>query len=160
MRLWTKLLLLGFLILLINSAYLISFGEPTLFYIGNVLIHIVLGVALIVPFIVYVCKRFDGMSIAGKGGVGSLGIGAISGVYLMFVGATTPNRWLLILHIVTVTLGSILFVGHLLILAKRAQTEFSRKAAQIAVIVLLISLLFPCCGKVESNTIDPTRTIL
>ena len=30
MRLWTKLLLLGFLVLLINSAYLISFGEPTL----------------------------------------------------------------------------------------------------------------------------------
>ena len=49
MRLRTKLLLLGFLVLLINSAYLISFGEPTLFYIGNVLIHIVLGVALIVP---------------------------------------------------------------------------------------------------------------
>ena len=48
MRLSTKLLLLGFLILLINSAYLISFGEPTLFYIGNVLLHIVLGVALIV----------------------------------------------------------------------------------------------------------------
>ena len=64
MRLSTKLLLLGFLILLINSAYLISFGEPTLFYIGNVLLHIVLGVALIVPFIVYVCKRFDGMSIS------------------------------------------------------------------------------------------------
>ena len=60
MRLRTKLLLLGFLILLINSAYLISFGEPTLFYIGNVLIHIVLGVALIVPFMVYVCKRFAG----------------------------------------------------------------------------------------------------
>ena len=124
MRLSTKLLLLGFLVLLINSAYLISFGEPTLFYIGNVLLHIVLGVVLIVPFIVYVCKRFDGMSIIGKGGVISLGIGAISGVYLMFVGATTPNRWLLILHIVSVTLGTILFVGHLLILGRRARPSF------------------------------------
>ena len=118
MRLRTKLLLLGFLVLLINSAYLISFGEPTLFYIGNVLLHIVLGVALIVPFIVYVCKRFACMSTIGKGGVVSLGIGAVSGVYLMFVGATTPNRWLLILHIVAVTVGAILFVGHLLILGK------------------------------------------
>ena len=61
----------------------------------------------------------------------------------MFVGATTPNRWLLILHIVTVTLGTILFVGHLLILGRRAETEFSRKAAQIAGIVLLISCCFP-----------------
>ena len=143
MRLWTKLLLLGFLILLINSAYLISFGEPTLFYIGNVLLHIVLGVALIVPFIVYLCKRFAGMSIVGKGGVISLGVGAISGVYLMFVGATTPNRWLLIVHIVAVTLGTILFVGHLLILGRQAETEFSRRAAQVTGIVLLVSLLFP-----------------
>ena len=143
MRLWTKLLLLGFLILLINSAYLISFGEPTLFYIGNVLIHVVLGVALIVPFIVYVHKHFAGMSIIGKGGLVCLGIGAISGLYLMFVGATTPNRWLLILHIVTVTLGTILFVGHLLILGRRADTEFPNKTAQIVMIVLLISLLFP-----------------
>ena len=147
MRLSTKLLLLGFLVLLINSAYLISFGEPTLFYIGNVLLHIVLGVALIVPFIVYVCKRFNGMSIIGKGGVISLGIGVISGVYLMFVGATTPNRWLLILHIVAVTLGTILFVGHLLILARRGETEFSRRAAQITVAVLLISLLFPVAAR-------------
>ena len=143
MRLWTKLLLLGFLILLINSAYLISFGEPTLFYIGNVLMHVLLGVALIIPFIVYVHKHFAGMSIIGKGGIVFLGVGVISGVYLMFVGATTPNRWLLILHIVTVTLGTILFVGHLLILGRRAETEFSHKAAQIAAIVFLISLLFP-----------------
>ena len=143
MRLWTKLLLLGFLVLLINSAYLISFGEPTLFYIGNVLIHVLLGVALIIPFIVYVHKHFARMSIIGKGGMVFLGVGVISGVYLMFVGATTPNRWLLILHIVTVTLGAILFVGHLLIWAKRVETEFSHKAAQIAAIVFLISLLFP-----------------
>ena len=73
----------------------------------------------------------------------------ISGVYLMFVGATTPNRWLLILHIVTITLGAILFVGHLLILARRAETEVSRKAAQVTGIVLLISLLFPCWGKAD-----------
>ena len=130
MRLWTKLLLLGFLILLINSAYLISFGEPTLFYIGNVLIHVVLGVALIVPFIVYVHKHFARMSIIGKGGMVFLGVGVISGVYLMFVGATTPNRWLLILHIATVTLGAILFVGHLLIWAKRVETEiFAQSSA-------------------------------
>ena len=143
MRLWTKLLLIGFLVLLINSAYLISFGEPTLFYIGNVLIHVVLGTALIIPFIAYVHKHFVGLSIIGKGGMVSLGIGAISGVYLMFVGATTPNRWLLILHIVAVTLGVILFVGHLWVLVRRAETEFSRKAAKVAGIILLISLLFP-----------------
>ena len=132
MRLWTKLLLLGFLILLINSAYLISFGEPTLFYIGNVLIHVVLGVALIVSRLLSICTSASpACQLSAKAGWYSLGVGTISGVYLMFAGATTPNRWLLILHIVTVTLGAILFAGHLLILAETSgQTEvFTQSSA-------------------------------
>ena len=48
-----KFSLIIFLILLINSAYLFSFGEPTLFYIFNVLFHVGLGVVLIIPFSIY-----------------------------------------------------------------------------------------------------------
>ena len=48
-----KIFFYAFLILLINSAYLFSFGEPTLFYIFNVLFHVGLGVVLIIPFSIY-----------------------------------------------------------------------------------------------------------
>ena len=48
-----KIFFCAFLILLINSAYLFSFGEPTLFYIFNVLFHVGLGVVLIIPFSIY-----------------------------------------------------------------------------------------------------------
>ncbi len=148
MRRWIKLLFLGFLTLLINSAYLISFGVPTIFYISNVLIHVVLGVVLVIPFIGYVRKHFAGMSIVGRGGMVCLGIGAISGVYLMIVGATTPNRWLLVIHIITVILGTILFVGHLFILARQPHaSDQLQKGAKVARIVLLIGLLFPVGAK-------------
>ena len=105
-----KIFFCAFLILLINSAYLFSFGEPTLFYIFNVLFHVGLGVVLIIPFSIYTYQylgrslqaHIQKKQISTLGQVGSIGIivGIISGGYLMIVGATTPYRWLLITHIV------------------------------------------------------------
>ena len=119
-----KIFFCAFLILLINSAYLFSFGEPTLFYIFNVLFHVGLGVVLIIPFSIYTYQylgrslqaHIQKKQISTLGQVGSIGIivGIISGGYLMIVGATTPYRWLLITHIVSVSAGSILLCIHLL----------------------------------------------
>jgi tetratricopeptide (TPR) repeat protein len=69
----------------------------------------------------------------------------------MVVGATTPNRWLLVVHIVSVTVGTILLVGHLFTLAGRRQpserTESShsiyQRMARVAGIVLVVAILFP-----------------
>ena len=109
-----KLSLFAFLLLLLNSAYLFSFGEPTLFYISNILIHIVLGTILLIPFCFYLYKQIKTLSYIGKVGVIGLIMGIISGGYLMIVGATTPYRWLLITHIISISSGSILFSIHLL----------------------------------------------
>lgn len=150
MKFWTKTLFFGFLALLINSAYLFSFGEPTVFYIANVLAHILLGVGVAVLFMGYLRRHFAGMSRAGKGGVIFLSVGGVSGIYLMIVGATTPNRWLLVIHIITVTLGAMLMVGHLLILATAHMPTHS-KAAKAAGFVLGIALLFPVGAKIVQH---------
>ena len=152
MKIWTKLSFFGFLFLLINSAYLISFGEPTLFYISNVLIHVTVGPLLVIPFIGYISRHFTGMSIVGKGGVIFLAVGAASGGYLMVVGATTPNRWLLVVHIVAAVLGTLLFIGELLNCAKQpnAPTEL-QKVAKTAGIVLSVALVFPICAKIVQH---------
>lgn len=34
----------SFLLLLLNTAYISAFASPTVFYMGNVLLHLVLGV--------------------------------------------------------------------------------------------------------------------
>ena len=85
-----KISLSIFLILLLNSAYLFSFGEPTLFYIFNVLLHVGLGIVLILPFSIYVYKQFRRMSTLGRVSIIGIAGGIISGGYLMIVGATTP----------------------------------------------------------------------
>ena len=160
-----KLSLITFLILLINSAYLFSFGEPTLFYIFNVLFHVGLGVVLIIPFSIYTYQylgrslqaHIQKKQISTLGQVGSIGIivGIISGGYLMIVGATTPYRWLLITHIVSVSAGSILLCVRLL-RDKELLTPLFKK---ISIGVLAVVILFPIGAKLTQNYL-PNETYL
>ena len=150
-----KIFFCVFLILLLNSAYLFSFGEPTLFYISNVLLHVGLGVALIIPFGIYVYRQFKRTSRLGQ--IGSIGIvvGIISGGYLMIVGATTPYRWLLITHIVSISAGSILFCIHLL----RDHAFLTPLLKRINIGVLVVVVLFPVGAKLIQHYL-PNETYL
>ncbi len=141
-----KLSFCAFLFLLLNSAYLFSFGEPTLFYIFNVLLHIVLGMFLLIPFGIYVYRHFRRTSRFSQIGIACLTLGILSGVYLMKVGATRPYRWLLIFHIVTVTLGTLLFVIHLLFREQRFRHSARLKKGVVSVFVIIF--LFPLGAKV------------
>ncbi len=134
-----KLSFYAFLILLLNSTYLFSFGEPTLFYISNVLLHVGLGIALILPFSIYAYKQFKRISTLGRIGILGISIGISSGGYLMIVGATTPYHWLLITHIVSVSAGAILFSIHLL----RDSALITLSMKKIGVATLIGILLFP-----------------
>ena len=142
-----KLSLCIFLILLLNSAYLFSFGEPTLFYILNVLLHVGLGIILLIPFSVYLCKQITKMSSLGRVAVGGLSIGIISGCYLMVVGATTPYRWLLITHIVSISSGSLLFCIHLL----KINANLSPIFRKVIVAVVISALFFPIGAKLSQH---------
>ncbi|MCY4552928.1 MAG: hypothetical protein OXC79_04565, partial [Candidatus Poribacteria bacterium] len=152
-----KLSLAAFFILLLNSAYLFSFGEPTLFYIFNVLLHIGLGIVLILPFCVYAYKhlghrlqaRIQKQSTSTLGQLAGIGItiGIISGVYLMIVGATTPYRWLLITHIISVSAGCFLFCIYLL----RSAELLTPLLRKITVGVLAIVVIFPMGAKLAQH---------
>ena len=160
-----KIFFCAFLILLINSAYLFSFGEPTLFYIFNVLFHVGLGVVLIIPFSIYTYQylgrslqaHIQKKQISTLGQVGIIGIivGIISGGYLMIVGATTPYRWLLITHIVSVSAGSILLCVHLL----RDTELLTPLFKKISIGVLAVVLLFPIGAKLTQHYL-PNETYL
>ena len=160
-----KLSLAAFLVLLLNSAYLFSFGEPTLFYISNVLLHIGLGIILILPFSISVYKHLarslqnhiQKQKVSKLGQIGSIGIGIgiITGLYLMVVGAITPYRWLLITHIVSVSTGSLLFCIYLLRDAEFLTPLFRK----ITVGVLAAVVLFPIGAKLAQHYL-PNETYL
>ena len=162
-----KISLSAFLILLLNSAYLFSFGEPTLFYIFNVLFHVGLGIVLIVPFCIYVYKylarnlqahdQTERVSILGQTGTIGIAIGIITGGYLMIVGATTPYLWLLITHIVSVSAGSILLCIYLV--RDGSESRLTPSLRKITVGVLIVVVLFPIGARLTQHYL-PNETYL
>ncbi len=150
-----KIALSAFLILLINSSYLFGFGEPTLFYIFNVLLHVGLGIVLILPFGIYTYKQFSRISTLGRMGIIGIAIGIVTGGYLMIVGATTPYRWLLILHIVSVGVGSLLFSTHLL----RESHLLTLSLRKVGVAILIGVVLFPIGARLTQHYL-PNETYL
>src|SRR5579871_2368429 len=86
-----KLLWIGFLILLVNTAYIAAFASPTIFYMGNVVLHLALGLVLSVAPL-FVMRRFP---LAG----GLFLAAALAGIYLTIRGNTMDHRWALYAHI-------------------------------------------------------------
>lgn len=136
---WTKVLIIGFFLLILNSAYLISFGSPTMFYIGNVLLHITLGLALTVALAIllprwwkfYVTLEFG----VWQAGQLFLAPAVVTGIWLMFVGGTRPNRWLLTTHIVIASVSCISVIFHLIL-----ELKFWRRTSTI---ILFVAIIFP-----------------
>lgn len=95
------------------------------------------------------------MSFLGKVGVIALTIGVVSGCYLMVVGASTPYRWLLITHIISITIGSLLFSLHLL----KNTNHITGKFQSIYISVLVCVLFFPIGAKLSEHFF-PIRTYL
>ena len=104
----TKFLLLAFLVLLLNSAYLASFADPTVFYMGNVLLHLFLGIALILPFLMWLRQQFRNLSVLSRIGAVFMLLGGMIGAVLIWTGTYRPYRWALHWHIGFMTAGTVL----------------------------------------------------
>src|SRR2546428_8468725 len=107
------LLVLG-LVLVANGAYIAAFGDPTLFYVVNGLLHPALGLlvaALFVAFLIQNRGSFAGL--AGKGSVVLFGLAAVFGIYLAIVGMTRPPSLVLYAHVSAAVAGLLLLLIHL-----------------------------------------------
>jgi tetratricopeptide (TPR) repeat protein len=81
----------------INSAYIAAFASPTIFYMGNVVLHLALGVALAIMLPWFIRR----MPVAGT----LFLVAAMAGVFLAVRGNTTPHRWVLQAHIAVAVLA-------------------------------------------------------
>src|SRR5579864_8060471 len=77
------------LVALLNAAYVAALPSATVFYIANVLLHLVLGAAVVVWLL---RRNHQTKSVP-------LALGAILGIYLIFGGATTDHRGIVIAHV-------------------------------------------------------------
>ena len=89
--------------LLVNTAYVAAFAEPTVFYMGNVLLHFLLGIALSAAVALLLRRRRDlGRELAMPAAL--LALALVAGVGLAVAGNTLQNRWLLWTHVIAAAL--------------------------------------------------------
>src|SRR5664279_5273210 len=80
------------LVLIVNSAYLAAFAQPSIFYMGNVLLHLGLGLALMVLALKW-SRRYPWEC-------GAFLLAGLPALYLAVRGNTMDHRWALWSHIV------------------------------------------------------------
>jgi tetratricopeptide (TPR) repeat protein len=146
----TRWIAVLFLVLLVNTAYLAAFPAPTIFYMGNVLLHLVLGVALAVAAAVLLRRRPElrsGMTAA----LALFGISLLAGLWLTVIGNVHQNRWLLGTHIASAGLG---VVALLVWSLRRAEPRFRRALAGAAALLVLLPAGAALWRKTHPNPSD------
>src|SRR5947209_3262815 len=101
------ILLLAIVLFALNTAYLAAFASPSLFYYGNVVLHMALGLGLSVWLGRRLLRAWPAMNIGLRLAWILCAAGALTGVAIMIVGAAGPFRRLLPIHIALSLAGSL-----------------------------------------------------
>ena len=124
MKRWIAIL---FLALLANTAYVAAFASPTVFYMGNVLGHVVLGVAAAIAMLFLVRRAPWAM--------GCLLVCCGLGAALAYFGNVRANAWILWAHIAAAAIGLAVLIPFV-----RSGTLPWFRRGLAAALVLLIAL--------------------
>ena len=98
-----------FLVLLINTGYIAAIPAATVFYMTNVLGHLVLGAVLAIALIFILRKT--GLPAGAPVAVGFLLTSFVFGVVLAYAGNVHDNSWMLWSHIVAAVIGGVEALG-------------------------------------------------
>lgn len=146
----TRWLAIGGVALVANSAYLAADGSPHMIYFGNVALHLLLGLALLVPFAVWWWRRRRAPVLLAAGLL--LLAAAVSGVALFAVGNTTPMRPLLWTHI-----G--LAVAGLLTLLAASRERLAPRTWRLAAAGTALALVVPAAALAVQSWLAGRRPV-
>ena len=108
-----KWLAVCFLVLLINTAYIAAFASPTIFYMGNVLLHLGLGVALSIAAVWAIVKDVElrrGVAMA----LPLFALAVLAAAYLVIAGNLREHQWALLAHVIAGGLGVVALAPEIL----------------------------------------------
>jgi tetratricopeptide (TPR) repeat protein len=131
---WVAIL---FIVLLVNTAYVAAFSSATIFYMSNVLAHVVLGTLLTVA--AGLGLRKSGVLKGAPLAVGFLFLAFVFGAVLTYAGNIHDNRWILWAHVGAAALGLAALIPYA---RRRAVRDASgwlgfRKALELSLAVLI-----------------------
>src|SRR6185503_3143090 len=107
-----RLLFVGIVALLLNSAYLWAFADPTLWYFVQVALHPLLGLAPGIVAVWLIATRRWNIDKSALAGLAISAIGLLLGMAILVVGATTPYRRMVLAHVAISALGATLLTVH------------------------------------------------
>ena len=108
-----------FAALLVNTAYIAAFAEPTVFYMGNVLAHLIGGL-IFTGIAIWVFPRWTSIALI---------VSALIGLYIAKVGNTFGQRRVLWAHIIV---GGIFVV--------MALARYSRRMVALASLLIIVPM--------------------
>src|SRR5258708_29938580 len=149
----------GGLALGLNSAYLAARSDPTLLYFGNIVLHVVLGLAVTAGLLPLLRRRFSALGLLLKAAALCLLAAAALGLLLMIVGATRPYRWALYAHIGSAGLAALFALGHVLGQAAGGFRALDAGRAMVAGACLL-ALVAPLARLSSDRDPQPLRPIV
>src|SRR5215213_4727100 len=137
------LLVAGAVVLLANSVYLAAVASPTLFFYGNVALHVSLGVVVAAAVLVYGLKTrrrwTHGATIGWVLFLGAAG----SGLWLAYVGASRAHQNVLYTHGALAALAVLLAAVSLDRYATQAGSAASHRLGTAGVLLLCAAVVLP-----------------
>jgi tetratricopeptide (TPR) repeat protein len=123
------------LVLGLNTAYLAARADPTLFYFGNVVAHVLLGMAVAAALGSRLRRHWRGLGMLWRLAGVLFGAGSALGVLLTLTGTTRPYRPLLYVHIVFLALAALVALAA----GWRALSVGSGRLALVAAALLAVA---------------------
>src|SRR5262245_48708644 len=140
----------GFIVLLVNTGYIAAFANPTVFYMGHVLMHLVIGVVLAALFGALLTRDRDVLRGAGPSAL-FFAVALAFGLYLVAVGNIREHSWVLKTHIIAAAIG----VAAVLPYAMRVPAI--RMAVPVAAV---FALAFPLAAIQYQKTYPPSNHVI
>jgi Tfp pilus assembly protein PilF len=134
-----RLVFVAIAALLLNSAYLWAFADPTLWYFVQVAVHPLLGLAVGVAVVWLITTRRWNIDRPALAGLAVSALGLALGIAILVLGATTPYRRLVLAHVAISALGATLLMVHCWRAAFRLASTGRIWVVRIGVAVMIIS---------------------
>jgi tetratricopeptide (TPR) repeat protein len=154
---------LGFVGLLVNTGYIAAFASPTIFYMGNVLLHLALGVVLAFAFAALLARDAD----VRKWTLGPalFFVAALAtGVYLAVYGNIHDHAMVLKAHIWVGAIGTAALLPYAIRQARQGARGFGWSMQAAAVFALAFPLLVGAYNKAypaaSDRIVNPTTAPL
>jgi tetratricopeptide (TPR) repeat protein len=139
----------GLIALLVNTAYVAAFASPTIFYMANVLGHVVLGILVAVLGAATLWRHRELRAPLAAAGI-LFAIALVVGLYLTIHGNLADDRWVLRLHVAAGALA----VAAIVPFARRALTAGrpSRSWALAFCAAAAIAVAVPVTARIYAKT--------